>query len=168
MVTVSLEWNSWQMIMNVWWMCSLSSRFESCPANETSQTIDDSRRRADKTNTFTAEHCKSQEVLINVIRILTGDITGDVRHAPWFCSFRLWHFINHLLTYLLTYLTQAGLAVWFEGLVVCVCLDAAPSPTGYVAFQPISAPGQLGDLGPVFLDSLLVVWLGEKQYCMWP
>jgi len=21
--------------------------------------------------------------------------------APWFCSFRLWRFINHLLTYLL-------------------------------------------------------------------
>ena len=25
-------------------------------------------------------------------------------YAPWFCSFRLWRFINHLLTYLLTYL----------------------------------------------------------------
>jgi len=25
-------------------------------------------------------------------------------HAPRFCSFRLWHFINHLLTYLLTYI----------------------------------------------------------------
>jgi len=24
-------------------------------------------------------------------------------YAPWFCSFRLWRFINHLLTYLLTY-----------------------------------------------------------------
>ena len=24
-------------------------------------------------------------------------------NAPWFCSFRLWRYINHLLTYLLTY-----------------------------------------------------------------
>jgi len=24
--------------------------------------------------------------------------------TPWFCSFRIWRFINHLLTYLLTYL----------------------------------------------------------------
>jgi len=27
----------------------------------------------------------------------------DVSYAPWFCSFRLWRFINHLVTYLLTY-----------------------------------------------------------------
>jgi len=26
-----------------------------------------------------------------------------VYYAPWFCSFRLWRSINHLLTYLLTY-----------------------------------------------------------------
>jgi len=26
--------------------------------------------------------------------------------APWFCSFRLWRYINHLLTYLLTYLNE--------------------------------------------------------------
>ena len=31
--------------------------------------------------------------------------------APWFCSFRLWRFINHLLTYLLTYLL-ISLAKW--------------------------------------------------------
>jgi len=29
-------------------------------------------------------------------------------NAPWFCSFRLWRFINHLLTYLLTYLHEAS------------------------------------------------------------
>jgi len=27
----------------------------------------------------------------------------NVNPAPWFCSFRLWHYINDLLTYLLTY-----------------------------------------------------------------
>jgi len=27
-------------------------------------------------------------------------------YAPWFCSFRLWRYINHLLTYLLTLLTS--------------------------------------------------------------
>jgi len=28
--------------------------------------------------------------------------------APWFCSFRLWRYINHLLTYILTYKIQTN------------------------------------------------------------
>jgi len=33
--------------------------------------------------------------------------TSDYGHVLcWFCSFRLWRFINHLLTYLLTYLSS--------------------------------------------------------------
>jgi len=31
---------------------------------------------------------------------------GSSLATPWFCSFRLWRFINHLLTYLLTYLNM--------------------------------------------------------------
>jgi len=32
-------------------------------------------------------------------------------HVPWFCSFRLWRFINHLLTYLHTYLLTCVMCV---------------------------------------------------------
>jgi len=32
--------------------------------------------------------------------------------TPWFCSFRLWRFINHLLTYLLTYLLTVSGNSW--------------------------------------------------------
>ena len=31
-----------------------------------------------------------------------GIVTASCLIAPWFCSFRLWRYINHLLTYLLT------------------------------------------------------------------
>jgi len=37
--------------------------------------------------------------------LLSADLLSTTLFAPWFCSFRLWRFINHLVTYLL-YLHQ--------------------------------------------------------------
>jgi len=37
---------------------------------------------------------------------IMGRNAPDSVHAPWFCSFRLWRFINHLLTYLLVFFSR--------------------------------------------------------------